>query len=142
MIPFAGETVTLYNRREGKDTNGRTVVTWHRTVIPGCSWTRRTVRMLVNGSVQIGETVVCKIPESPAYLPPDEWATLTDPVERFTLWTGDIIVCSDVPDEIGPALTESALRTKHARRGVMVVTSAKDRCISGAGLQHYLAEGV
>ncbi|MEA4899320.1 MAG: hypothetical protein VB065_14050 [Eubacteriales bacterium] len=142
MIPFAGATVTLYNRREGKDANGRTVVTWHRTVQHNCFWTRRTVRAIENGNVKIGEVLVCKIPESPAYLPPDEWATLTDPTGRFTLWAGDIIVLGDVPDEIGPSLTESALRMKYARRGLMVVTSAKDRCISGAGLRHYLAEGV
>lgn len=142
MIPFASETVTLYNRKEGKDANGRTVVTWHRTVLTGCFWTRRTIRALDNGNVKIGEVLVCKIPESTAYLPPDEWAALADPAGRFTLWMGDIIVYGDVPDEIGPALTETALRAKYARRGVMIVTAAKERCMSGAGLRHYVAEGV
>lgn len=142
MIPFADKTITLYNRREGKDTNGRTVVTWQRTVLTGCSWTRRTFRTLDNGTVRVGETLVCKIPESTTYLPPDKWAALGDPAGYFTLWVGDVIVCGDVPDEIGPTLTEVELRKRYARRGTMVVTSAKDRCMSGASLRYYVAEGV
>lgn len=142
MIPFASETVTLYNRREAKDPNGRTIVSWQRTVLTGCSWTRRTVRALDNGNVKIGETLVCKIPESPDYLPPHEWDKLGDPTGKFTLSVGDIIVRGIAPDEIGPALTETALRTKYARQGNMVATSAKERCSPGTNLRHYAVEGV
>lgn len=142
MIPFADKTVTLYNRRDDKDDNGRTIVTWRRTALAGCSWTRRTVRGLDNGTAKIGETLICKIPESPAYLPPDIWAGLEDVEGYFTLWAGDIIVCGEVTDEIGNGLTETALRAKYARRGVMVVTSAKDRCMTGTSLRYYVAEGV
>ena len=142
IMPFGRETVTLYNRREAKDENGRTHITWHRTVRPGCFWTRRVVRSVTNGHVSIGEHLACKIPESTDYLSPDEWDELDDPAGRFTLAAGDVVVKGNVPDEIGKALTENALKEKYRRHGIMTVSSAQNRAIGGAPLRQYLAQGV
>ena len=141
-LPFAHETITLYNRKEIKDASGRKVTSWQRTVRTECFWTRRTFRTFINGVVQIGETVKCRIPESPAYVEPWDWETLEDTTDHFTVYAGDIIVHGAVTDEIGAALTETDLRKKYDKQGCIVVTSAKNFCIPGAPLPHYAVEGV
>ena len=142
MLPFAYATVTLYNRIETTDVNGRTKISWKCTVLSGCFWTRKTVRSLVNGVAQLGETLKCRINASPAYADPASWQTLEDRTDRFTLSTGDIIVYGAVQDEIGDNFSESALRQKYARQGCMTVTVAKDFSFQGSPVPHYAAEGV
>lgn len=141
MMPFASETVTLYNRREGKDASGRTVVTWHRTELPGCFWTRRMERVREGNTMALTETIVCKIPESQRYLSPADWDAPSNPTDRFTLAPGDIVVRGAVTDEIGTALKATDLIEKHRRGGVMTVASAQDNTRPGFPLGHYLAKG-
>jgi len=142
MITFGSEAVTLYNRRESKDANGRTVVTWQRKELRGCFWTQRLERVRDSNSVVMTEVTVCKIPEDPAYRDPAEWDALADPTGYyFTLAPGDIIVKGVVSDAIGSSLTAAALVDKYKRSGVMTVTSVKNNAGSGYPLRHYLAKG-
>jgi hypothetical protein len=141
MIPFASETVTLYNRRKAKDANGRTVVTWHRTVLTGCSWTRRMERVRDGTVMTLAEVTVCKIPEDARYRPPDEWDKIANSADRFTLAPGDIIVRGAAADEIGAAIKATALVDKYRRQGVMTIASAQDNTRPGVPLGHYLARG-
>lgn len=61
MIPFGGETVTLF-RRATTIKNGKSAETWERRVLTGCSW-RRTMRdRLVDGAVFRTTEVICRIP--------------------------------------------------------------------------------
>lgn len=141
-MPFGTDAVTLYNRRESKDTNGRTVVTWHRRAIPGCFWTRRNERIREGNSTTMSDVIVCKIPEDPDYREPSEWDVLPYIGDLFTLAPGDIIVRGVVADQIGAGLTSAALSDKHRRSGVMTVTSAQNNARPGFPLGHYLAKGV
>jgi hypothetical protein len=142
MIPFANNIVTLYNRREGKDTNGRTVVTWHRTAFLNGSWTRKANRVWNGTAVVLSDTIVCRIPEDARYLSPAGWDDLADPAGYFTLAPGDILVRGDVSDVIGTPLSAAALVEKYKRSGAFVIVTAKDNTNLGLPLGHYLAEGV
>lgn len=142
MLPFGAETVTIYNRRETKDANGRTVVTWHRRVLAGCFWTSRIRHVRDGMATVLAEMIVCKIPERADYRTPAKWDALASVTNVFTLAPGDIIVRGAVTDTIGPKLTAAALVDKHKRGGVMTVTSAANNVRPGLPLGHYRAEGV
>lgn len=139
MIPFGSETVTLYNRRETKDAvTQRTTVSWVRTVLTGCSWTRRMERVRDGTTVTLVEAITCRIPESSAYRKPEEWDKLTNATDLFTLAPGDIIVRGAVTDTV---TTATALVDKYKRQGVMTVASAKDNTVSLFRTGHYVARG-
>lgn len=141
MIPCGVVTITLYNRRETKDVNGRTVVTWYRRSIGGCSWMRKTNRIWDGTAVILANTIICRIPEHPAYREPQDWDALTSPTGYFTLAPGDIIVRGTVTDTIGTSLSDAALIEKYKRGGAFVVAAAKNNVHPGLLLEHYLAEG-
>ena len=141
MIPFANETVTLYNRRRTTGTDGRQVETWVRHVLTGCSWTRTHERTRNDTEVGYSSSVTCRISVSKNYLPPDQWDALDDPADKFTLAAGDVLIYGNVPDEIGAGLSIGDLAKKYSRRGAIVVQSAKDNSRNGI-LPHYVARGV
>lgn len=141
MIPFAGETVTLYNRRKQVSTDGKTAETWVRRVLTDCSWVRTHERVRSDTEVGYTSSVTCRIPASADYLPPAEWDALSDPAGKFTLAAGDVLVFGAVADEVSAALPIGELVKKHERRGAIVVSSAKDNSRNGI-LPHYAARGV
>lgn len=141
MIPFAGETVTLYNRRKQVSTDGKTAETWVRRVLTDCSWVRTHERVRSDTEVGYTSSVTCRIPASADYLPPAEWDALSDPAGKFTLAAGDVLVFGAVADEVSAALPIGELVKKHERRGAIVVSSAKDNSRNGV-LPHYVARGV
>ena len=141
MIPFAGETVTLYNRRRTTGADGKTAETWVRRVLTDCSWVRTHERVRSETEVGYTSSVTCRIPASSDYLPPDQWDALSDPAGKFTLAAGDVLVFGEVADEVSAALPIGELVKKHERRGAIVVSSAKDNSRNGI-LPHYAARGV
>ena len=141
MIPFGTEAVTLYNRRETKDANGRTLVSWVRTALSGCSWVRRMERVRDGTAYVQAEMIVCRIPESNAYRTPEAWDALTVTTGLFTLAPGDIIVHGTVTDVIGASLTSAALVDKYKRQGVMTVASVADNTPVLFRTGHYVARG-
>ena len=141
MIPFASETVTLYNRRRTTGADGRQVETWVRHVLTGCSWVRTHERVRSDTEVGYTSSVTCRIPASDSYLPPDQWDALDDPSGKFTLAAGDVLVYGDVADEIGSELSAAELVKRYARRGSIVVRSARNNSLNGI-LPHYAAKGV
>ena len=138
MIPFGTETVTLYNRRETKDANGRTLVSWVRTALTGCSWVRRMERVRDSTTVTMAEMIVCRIPESDAYRAPEAWDALAATTGLFTLAPGNIIVHGTVTDTI---TTSAALVDKYKRQGVMTVQSVADNTRVLLRTGHYVARG-
>lgn len=141
MIPCGVVTITLYNRRETKDASGRTVVTWYRRSIGGCSWMQKVVRVWNGTAVVLSNAIICRIPEHPAYREPQEWDALGSPSGYFTLAPGDIIVRGQVTDTIGTPLSAAALVEKYKRGGAFVVTAAKNNARPESTLAHYHAEG-
>lgn len=141
MIPFAGETVTLYNRRKTAGTDGKTAETWVRRVLMGCSWVRTHERVRSDTEVGYTSSVTCRIPASGDYLPPDQWDALSDPSDKFTLAAGDVLIHGEVAEEASAELPIAKIVERYKRRGVIVVQSAKDNSRNGV-LPHYVARGV
>lgn len=141
MIPFGMEIVTLYNRHETKDENGRTVAIWYRTVLAGCSWTLKRIRAWDGTAVILTDEITCRIPEDARYRSPAEWDALVVMTSNFTLAPGDIIVRGSVTDEIVAAFKASDLIAKYRRAGVMTVNAAQDNFRLGFPIGHYCAKG-
>lgn len=138
MIPFAAQTVTLYNRVPVLSADGRERVQWRRRVLTGCSWVHAHERVRDAGVVRYALSAICRIPRSEDYLPPDQWDALGGPQGRFTLAAGDVLVRGEVTDEITEGLSAAEIVLKYARGGAMVVQSAKEN-LRPAGLGHYVA---
>ena len=141
MIPFAGETVTLYNRRKTAGTDGKTAETWVRRVLTGCSWVRTHERVRSETEVGYTSSVTCRIPASGDYLPPDQWDALRDPAGKFTLAAGDVLIHGEAGEEVSAELPIAKIVERYKRRGAIVVQSAKDNSRNGV-LPHYVARGV
>lgn len=141
MIPFASETVTLYNRRRTTGADGRQVETWARHVLTGCSWVRTHERVRSDTEVGYTSSVTCRIPASGDYLPPDQWDALSDPSGKFTLAAGDVLIYGEATEEASAELPIAKIVERYKRRGAIVVQSAKDNSRNGI-LPHYAAKGV
>ena len=138
MIPFARETVTLYNRLRIVGEDGRAQEAWRRRVLHGCSWVRAHERVRDDGVVRYAASTVCRIPASPDYLSPGEWDEKGAPEGTFTLAAGDILVYGAVEDEVTDGFSAAALLKKYGRGGAMVVQSAKENTALPR-LAHYVA---
>lgn len=138
MIPFAKDTLTLYNRVRNVGADGRTAESWRRRVLTGCSWVRAHERVRDEGIVRYAESVACRIPASADYLPPGDWDAQGAPPGKFTLAAGDILVRGEVDDEIGAGLSAAELVKKYARSGAAIVQSVKENTHLGP-LAHYVA---
>lgn len=141
MIPFAGETVTLYNRRKQVSTDGKMAETWVRRVLTDCSWVRTHERVRNDTEVGYTSSVTCRIPANADYLPPAEWDALSDPSGKFTLAAGDVLIHGEATEEVSAELPISKIVERYKRRGAIVVQSAKDNSRNGV-LPHYVARGV
>lgn len=75
-------TVTIYHRITDKDSNGRTITSWERSVYTGCFYTRRKRQVLHDTAITAADVCIVRIPVP------------------CTLTKGDIVVCGDVPDTI------------------------------------------
>ena len=140
MIPFAYQTITLYNKLTKRGADGRTAVTWYRHVLTGCFW-REVFRTVASGEtlVQVHE-ITCKIPESALYLPYAQWAADgVDRATKFTLSVDDIIALGNVAYTIGSSYTANAVRELCQRTGVMTVVAASDN--TRRPMPHYGAKG-
>lgn len=141
MIPFARETITLYNRRKTVWTDGKTAEAWVRRVLTGCSWVRTHERVRSDTEVGYTSSVTCRIPASSDYLPPDQWDALINPAGKFTIAAGDVLIHGEATEEVSAQLPISKIVERHKRRGAIVVQSAKDNSRNGV-LPHYVARGV
>ena len=126
MMPFASDTVTLIRRTESKDAHNRTVVTYTRHTLTGCSW-RRTNRIVRDGEALISsESITCRVP-----------ATQEKPKPGDLLILGD----SDVTVTSGSEY-QGLIEAAETSDGAFVVASVADNTRSGAPLPHYAARSV
>lgn len=120
MIPFGQESVTLYHREETVDAYGRTILTWRRILLDGCSW-----RHAARYSLSNADEVVCRVP-----------AAQTRPS------VGDGMVLGSVTDEIGSAVALAELLETYRQKGrAFRVTAVNDNVRRGFPLAHYAARG-
>lgn len=125
MIPFGNETVTLVQRMEGMDVNGRTAVTYSTVLLTGCSWRRRERIARISETIMFEEEIVCRIP-----------ADQTRPKP------GDLLILGDVAVSITTGAQYQQLIERYRDSdGAFVVASVKDNARPGMPLSHYLARG-
>lgn len=149
MIPFATETVTIYNQVKciDKITN-KAFTIWRRRVLTGCSW-RRSMQTLQVGTVQItSEDFIIKVPYSKLYVPYYEYEDMTadEQEQHFTGNAGDLIVRGEVADEIKwymadgtvgqEGITVTTLKEKYKGR-ILTVKEFQNNALDGFPLKHY-----
>lgn len=118
-LPFAADTITIYNKYEGKDAlTGKTFTQYLRTVLHNCTWGKSDAVMTV-GSVTVGsDDYRVQIPEDDAFLDYWEWAKQPNDLmgEYFTVSPGDVVVRGEVEDEIPYNTSPTALLAKYKER--------------------------
>ena len=133
LTPAFTETITLLNKLDAKDSETGLDV-WKPTVLHDCAWSEKAVRSLQGNVVNVGRSIIVRIPASPDFHPYSEWK---DGMDGFTLSTGDCIVRGEISEEV----TADNVKTVLASHNGFVVKSAKVNT-SISALAHYLAEGV
>ena len=133
LTPTFTETITLLNKLDAKDSTSG-MDEWKSTVLHDCAWSEKTVRSLQGNVVNVGRSIIVRIPASPDFHPYSEWKANMD---GFTLSTGDCIVRGEISEEV----TADNVKTVLASHNGFVVKSAKANTAISA-LAHYLAEGV
>lgn len=124
MIPFGHESVTLVQRVETKDNNGRTKVTFAKHALTGCSWQRTEGRKLSGNEVRRNESILCRIP-----------------AEQQRPRAGDTLFLGDMVEEVADAMALQAAIEAHRDAGVFIVTAVKDNARPGSPLPHWAASG-
>lgn len=139
MIPFATETVTIYNQVKGIDPiTNKAFTIWRRRVLTGCSW-RRSMQTLQVGTVQItSEDYIVQVPYSELYVPYYEYEDMTadEQEQHFTGNAGDLIVRGEIADEIGVDMTVTRLKEKYNGR-ILTVKAFQNNALDRFPLKHY-----
>ncbi|MDO4549097.1 MAG: hypothetical protein Q4D04_13460 [Clostridia bacterium] len=138
-VPFAGDTITVYNRLPAVSDDGRRVIRWQRRVLGGCLWVGKLVgntRRSFDGDYI---AVSVRIPLDTDFLPYDEWIASPERDERFTLSPGDIAVLGAVEGDITSASDAASLLQARKNSGAMTIKRVfvNDREVLG----HYHLEG-
>ena len=122
MIPFGNKPVTLFHRQRGPDPDSRTVETWQRFHLTGCSWRQTAARLSGDsGSVHAYETV-CRIP-----------------AEQQCPDVGDMLVPGHVQDMPATASEVSALTRRYP--GAVRITAVGHYAQPGFPIPHWAARG-
>lgn len=96
------QTVTIINHYTDKLTR---LDKWYKTTLTGCMWRRNITKSVVDGKIQIDDSVSLTIPYRDGYLPPKEYAKLPND-EMPNYWTLnsesnlDIMVLGEVKEEL------------------------------------------
>lgn len=120
MIPFGRERVTLFHRVETTGADGRSLLTWQRMWLDGCSW-----RHAARYSLSNADEVVCRVP-----------------VGQMRPSVGDGMVLGSVNDEVESAVALAELLEEYRLQGrAFRVAAVNDNMRSGFPLAHYAARG-
>ena len=99
MNPNYNQTITVYNRIKGTDTEeGKDI--WKRKVIKNCFYKLVQTKIDDGKTAKMAGTYVVRIPESPNYLPYREFVETKGVGDGFTLNPGDIVVKGECLEEI------------------------------------------
>lgn len=149
MIPFANETVTIYNQVQGIDQIiNKAFTMWIRHVLTGCSW-RSSMQTIRVDTINItSDNYIVQVPYSEMYVPYAEYAQMTakEQEEHFTGNAGDILVRGEVTDEIKlfmadgkvgqEGITVTKLKEKYKGR-ILTVKDFQNNALDGFPLKHY-----
>ena len=137
-------TVTVYNRYEDSQTQ---IVTWFRTVVPGCFWKYAGDKVAVGTVVLDTKSVLCRIRKSQQFMEKYQWQQLPNDEmsDYFTIGLGDIMVKGEVLDEIdeytsGRRSTDLLEKYRNLQ-GCMEVEDFSINTGIGRNNEHYLVRG-
>ena len=140
------QTTTVFNKYEDPTTH---VITWYKTVVPGCFWKFTGVEMTIGETILDTSKTLCRIPKSENFMEKYLWNALsdTDKANYFTLGPGDILILGDASaetvDEYTSGSRSSDLLTKYrALQGCMQVEKYAINVDGGRGNEHYMVRGV
>lgn len=107
MNPNYNQTITVYNRIKGADTeDGKDI--WKRTVLENCFYKLSQTKIDDGKTAKMAGTYIARIPESPNYLPYREFAKTKGAGNSFTLNPGDIVVKDACMEEITGKMPNTA----------------------------------
>lgn len=115
-IPFGNITVTIYNRYQYKNSTGKIITTWKRSVINGCGQIYKSVLTSNNGIQLAGTQQMIQIPHTENYVDEYEWDSMINDsrADRFTAQSGDLIVLGEVEDEVDEFSVIEDIEKKYA----------------------------
>lgn len=114
------EKITLYNKYNGLDENGRTIIKWQKTILSNCFFQQVSKKELIGNSVVTQNINIVRIPFNKSFLP---FADFIDSTKEtyFTLNPGDIVVKGIILDEIEDAHSGNVLFEKYPNLLIMEV---------------------
>lgn len=101
------DTVTIINHY--LDTVTR-LDKWNKTILKGCMWRRKVTKSVVDGKIQIDDSISLTIPFREGYLPPKKYAKIPND-QKNKYWTLDsfsnldIIVLGEVTQDLSDNYT-------------------------------------
>ena len=139
------ETITIYNKYTDPVSK---LITWHRHVVEESAfWKNVGNKIMIDNVVIDTDTIICRIKKDEQFLPKHEWIALpNDEMDNYyTLGRGDIIVLSEVTDEIdeytsGYRATDLVHKYKDLQ-GCLTIDEVTINTDGGRGNEHYLVRG-
>lgn len=137
--PTFKETVTLLNRRDGRDSPDHRDA-WKKTVLRRCVWTQKQDRtpstLLTNATeVMLSAAYLVRAPVPPGYRPYNAWR---EDMEGCTFSAGDYLIRGEIREDVTPE-TVTALVDRY-RPDAFEIQAVKDNTAAGF-LEHYRLEG-
>lgn len=124
-------TVTIYNKYKDGTTEK-----WQRTVITGVYWNSVKGAVMRKTGVSSADSLQLIIPMSIAgYLPPKEWAKLTNKAASWTLQSGDTVILGDIDYEV---VRSSAELREYDNQITITSVDTKDY---GGSMRHWEVSG-
>lgn len=123
MIPFGNDTVTLIQRIEKIDENGRTSIAYKNVIVPRCSWRKVVLIQRTEHAVNRTWEIVCRIPPNvkPA--------------------CGDVLILGKVKSTPDSSAALDALLQSNRDDGAMRITDVTDNTRPGFPLPHFAVRG-
>ena len=121
-IPFADNSITIYNQVKVKNASGKVFTKWFRTVIPNC-YVKVGGATTQQGSIILSDVKnLVKIPLFDNFKEPYSYSQLTsEEIENyFTIASGSLIVTMAVDDIIDDFSTDLDIKKKYGTRAFTV----------------------
>ncbi len=134
--PYWDTTITVLSKLSGKDSATK-IDTWKKTALHGCFWKSVVQRAISGTSVDVGQSVVCRIPQTAGFKSYREWSQ--NIADGFAISPGDYIVRGEIAESI-EAATVAAVVQKY-RPDAFTVRAVSDNTRFGI-IPHIRVEGV
>lgn len=122
------DTITLYNHYVDTLTRADK---WNRTVLDRCMWRPTTTKSVIDGRIQVDDSISLTILKRDSYIAPKEYAKLPNDQKPnyFTLDSDsnlDVVVLGNVENDITETYTFADLRKDH---DVYIISAVADNTL-------------